>query len=101
MDRQTNTIRILILAIFLLTIADAACTAAGVSLGIILEGNPLMRVPMHEYPVFTAVLVCLYVGLLLALIDRFSTRCRFVQPLLTFVLVVKIAVVGLHLGWIV
>ena len=52
MTRHMNYIRLLILAIFLLTLVDAACTATGVSLGFILEGNPIMQVPMHEHPVF-------------------------------------------------
>lgn len=101
MIKQMNYIRLLILAIFLLTLADAACTAAGVSLGIIFEGNPIMCTPMQEYPVFTAVLVCLYVGVLLALIDRFSARCRYILPMLAIVLAVKVAVIGLHIGWII
>lgn len=101
MNRQINYIRLLILAIFLLTMADAVCTVAGVSLGVIFEGNPIMRASMHEYPVFTAVLVCLYVGVLLALIDKFSARCRYILPMLTVVFVVKVAVIGLHIGWII
>lgn len=101
MDKQMNYIRILIWAIFLLTLADAVCTAAGVSLGIILEGNPIMQAPMHEHPVFTAALVCLYVGALLALIGKFSSRCRYILPLLAVVFAVKVAVIGLHLGWII
>ncbi len=101
MGKQINYTRILILAIFLLTLADAACTAAGVSLGIILEGNPIMQVPMHEHPVFTAALVCLYVGVLLALLEKFSSRCRYIVPLLTVVFLVKVAIIGLHLGWII
>lgn len=100
MSKRKYYIRLLITAIFLMTLADAACTATGVSLGVIGEGNPIFSTVMEEYPVYTAAAVCVYTGILLTLLYRFGMRCRCTVPLLAGLSSVKVAVIGLHLGWI-
>jgi|LSQX01.2.fsa_nt_gb hypothetical protein len=52
-------IRIVIIAIFILQVADAACTAYGVTLGCVQEGNVLFEKIMHSHPILTAGLVVL------------------------------------------
>lgn len=47
----------ILLIVFLLTVADAVCTAAGLRLGAITEGNPLMAAPMYAAPGITAAAV--------------------------------------------
>lgn len=99
-DKQIYYIRLFVLAIFLLTLSDAACTAAGISLGVIGEGNPIWREAMYANPAWTAVAACVYTAGLLYLVYRFGARCRCTVPLLAGLCGVKVAVIGLHVGWI-
>ncbi|SMC39447.1 DUF5658 family protein [Papillibacter cinnamivorans] len=88
--------------IFILTITvmDAVCTAAGIRLGVIAEGNPLMAAPMYAAPGITAAAVCAGTAALLALIWRLRRRAPWAGAALLSVLAVKLGVVGLHLYWI-
>ncbi len=99
-SRRIRHIHWLVPAIFLLTLADAACTVAGVRLGVISEGNPIIRAAMHAYPVWAGAAACAYTGALLSLVYRYGPRARCTVPLLVGLFAVKTAVMGLHLGWI-
>ncbi len=88
------------MVIMLLTLLDAVCTAVGVRLGFITEWNPLMRTAVLQAPAWTGAASFAYTGTLMALVCRFGPRARCTIPLLAGLCTVKLAVVGLHLGWI-
>lgn len=90
----------LFIIIFLLTIADAVCTAVGVSHGVINEGNVLMQTAMTSYPVLTAVAVCLIIGGILYLMWRVRKRIKWMPRALIGILAVKIGILGMHGYWI-
>lgn len=90
-----------LLLILVLTAMDAVCTAAGLRLGVIAEGNPLMAAPMYAAPGITAAAVCAGTAALLALIWRLRRRVPWAGAALLGVLAVKLGVVGLHLRWII
>ncbi len=92
--------RRLFVLIFLLTLADAACTAAGMYLGVITEANPLLRGLMTAHPALTAGGVCVFVGGLLLLMYSVRAQVKWLGSALSALAVVKLAVLGMHLGWI-
>ncbi|MGI5971916.1 MAG: DUF5658 family protein [Oscillospiraceae bacterium] len=100
MNRQIQFINRLIIAAFLMTLADAFCTVAGIRLGVIEEANPILRSAMELDPVVTALAACAYTGGLLLIVYRFGNRCRTTLPLLLVLCAVKAAVMILHAGWI-
>jgi hypothetical protein len=72
----------------------------GLSLGVIAEGNPVWRDLMSENPVATAAAAVALTAALLAVVYRFRRRCAYVVPLLTGLWAIRIAVIGLHLFWL-
>lgn len=89
-----------LLLIFFLTAIDSAYTAAGLRLGVIAEGNPLMAAPMYAAPGITAAAVCAGTAAMLALIWRLRRRVPWAGAALLGVAAVKLGVVGLHVYWI-
>ena len=85
----------------LLTFGDALCTMAGIRLGVIAEGNPLLSTAVQQSPEITCAGVFAYTAVLLAVVARFGHRARSTVPLLAVLCAVKLAVMGLHLGWII
>lgn len=90
---------VLLVAVFALTLIDATCTTIGVSAGVIAEGNPIFSSIMTSNPVVTSVAAVVYTSTLLAFVWRYGAQFRCTMPLMSFVVVVKVAVVGLHLAW--
>ena len=97
--RTSRTIQYLVITIFLLTLADAACTFAGISLGFITEGNPILASVMQQSPGLTCLAAIFYTTVLLAVIRRFGHLCRVTVPLLAGLTAVKAAVIGMHVYW--
>ena len=90
----------LLLTIFGLTIADVACTYIGFRSGQIKEGNPLLRYMFSNHPELTSLMVIAFVGCLLWLLWNYKDRARHIYVFVSGILLVKIAVMGLHLDWI-
>lgn len=93
--------RKLLIAILTLTAADAACTAAGLRLGTIQEGNPLLCHVMTAHPVMTGAAVCVAVAALMLWLYSVRERVRWIGPALVGVVAVKLAVMGMHIHWII
>lgn len=98
--KRIRIMRRLILAVMLLTLLDAACTAVGIRLGLIAEWNPLLRAAVQRAPVWAGAASCAYTGVFMALVRRFGPRARCTIPMLTGLCTVKLAVMGMHLGWL-
>lgn len=89
----------LLLLILLHSLADAVCTATGISIGVISEGNPLLTA-INSRPMLGCFAAFVYTSGLLFVIYKLGDRCRFTMPLLIGLCAVKIAVMGLHVIWI-
>jgi len=98
--KRTQIIRRLVLAVMLLTLLDAVCTAVGIRLGFIAEWNPLLRAAVQRAPVWTGAASCAYTGFFMALVCRYGPRARCTIPLLAGLCTIKLAVIGMHLGWL-
>lgn len=90
----------LLTSIFGLTIIDIACTYFGYKAGYIEEGNPLLRFMFHNHPELTSFFVIIFVGYMLGLLWNYKDKSRHITLFVVGILIVKIAVVGLHLSWI-
>lgn len=90
----------LFLLVYLLTIFDAAATAAGVKLGVIEEANPLICRIMTCHPVLSAVSLSAVIGAALYVIYKVRNRVHWLAYAMCGVLVVKIWVIYLHINWI-
>jgi hypothetical protein len=90
----------LIIAIYILTVADAVSTAVGVSSGVISEGNALFQSVMQSNPVLTAIVVSLIMGAVLYGIWRIRKRIKWLPFAMVGVLLVKIYIMGIHGYWI-
>lgn len=91
----------LFIAIYILTILDAISTIAGVQLKVVEEANPFVQAAMTNQPILTGLVVCLGIGAVLYGIYRVRHKIRWIGYGLGGMLAVKIAVIGLHVGWIV
>lgn len=98
--KTENIMRRLIIIALLLSLGDAICTAIGVSMGVISEGNPIWRSFMHAQPLLAALAALACTSGLLAVVYKFGIRCRCTLPLLAGLCVVKSTVMGMHIDWI-
>jgi hypothetical protein len=99
-DKRILIMRRLIWAVMLMTLLDAVCTAIGIRLGLITEWNPLLRGAVQRAPVWAGAASCAYTGAFMTLVYRFGPRARCTIPLLAGLCTVKLAVMGMHLGWL-
>ena len=93
-------IRSLVLISLMLSLGDAVCTAGGITMGLISEGNALLRPLADSRPIAASLAAFVYTGILLSVVYKLGMRCRFTVPLLIGVCIVKLAVMGIHLVWI-
>ena len=91
----------MIAAIAILTIIDIICTAVGLSLGFIAEGNPLMAWLFDWSVIGTCVIVVLLVGACLAILKTFMDRFKWTRYVVAGLVGVKLFVVLVHLSWII
>jgi hypothetical protein len=89
-----------LIAIFILSIIDAIATYTGVKLGIVEEANPLLTTVFHSSPELAAVLLIAFIGAMLWVINRYGHRLRHINVGLAMMLMVKLAIIGAHVGWI-
>lgn len=89
--------RKLVLIIIVLSIFDAAATAAGISLNYIREANPVIGSLVMCDPFAASTLACLLAVALLILIYSFRKRIRWIKYGLTLILAVKAMILCLHL----
>lgn len=91
----------LFITIYILTILDAICTITGVQLGFVEEGNPFVQSAMQNYPILTGLTVVLVIGAVLYGIYRVRHKIRWIGYAMVGVLAIKMAIIGLHVNWIV
>jgi hypothetical protein len=89
----------LFILVFILTVVDAICTAVGVHLGCVEEANPFFQSMIMSHPVLAASAVCAGVGAVLYGMYLVRNKVRFMAPLIIGLLIIKLAVVGMHIGW--
>lgn len=68
--------------------------------GIIEEVNPLLRSISHAMPELTSLLLMAFVGGMLYIIGRYGHRFKYINLGLTAILVIKVAIIGVHIEWI-
>ena len=90
----------LLISIFNLTLIDVFCTYFGFKAGYIEEGNPLLRYMFHAHPELSSFFVIIFVGFMLSLLWNYRDKARHITLFVAGILVVKIAVIGLHVSWI-
>ena len=90
----------LFITIYILTIADIACTVAGVYTGYITEANPVLQGLMHTSPILTGAAMCIVIGAVLYGMYRVRQRIRWIGYAIGGMAAVKVMVIGLHVGWI-
>lgn len=90
----------LLIAIFSLTVIDVALTYWGYKAGHIDEANPLLSYVYRNGPEVTSVLVLLFVGCLLGILWNYKDKARHIYYFVIGLLLVKIAVVGIHINWL-
>lgn len=93
--------KVLFVSIFAMTILDLGLTATGIRRGTIGEGNPLLEKMFHASPEMSAVILAVLVGLLLLLMYKVQYRIKWINLALVGLFVIKLAVLGLHLNWII
>jgi hypothetical protein len=98
--KASQTIRWLILSVLILTLIDVACTVTGVLMGVIIEGNPIWQSAMRGQPILAGVAAIVYTALLMAFVYKYGRKFRTTVPLLAFVCMVKLGIVGMHVNWI-
>ena len=91
----------LLISIFALTLADVALTYWGYTSGHIEEANPLLRYLFHNYPELTSIFVIVLTGVLLVLLWHHRRKTNLVQYSIVFLLLCKIAVIAIHVRWII
>ncbi|SMC59996.1 DUF5658 family protein [Papillibacter cinnamivorans] len=82
-----------------LTAADAFCTASGIRLGTIEEANPLFSGWISLSPGPAGLAAFLGTAALLALLYASRGRVSWIGGALSGIAAVKLAVLGLHFGW--
>lgn len=93
-------IRGLVLAVILMTVADAGLTVLGVSLGVITEANPLLKSAVQKSPLLTGISVVIYTVAVLSVIWKLGPHYKVTIPLLIALTAIKTTVVAMHLYWI-
>lgn len=99
-NRKGDFTKKLFWAIFIATIIDAVSTAAGIQMGFIEEANPIMYKAMAFHPALSALLIIVLVGAVLYGIYKVRSKIRWLPIAMSFVLIVKIFIAGLHVYWI-
>jgi hypothetical protein len=87
----------LFICVFILTLLDGAATAAGIRLGYLEEANPVIGSLADTQPFITCFGVCLFVGVLLLILYILRNRIRWMGYAISAVLVVKTALVFIHI----
>lgn len=100
MTKRGHCITRLIAAVLILTLFDAVFSVIGIRLGFIGEANPLLRGLMQQHPELSALAVFFYTAALMAVVHKLGPRCRCTVPLMYGLCIIKAAVIGLHIGWI-
>lgn len=83
-----------------LTAADCACTASGVRMGAITEANPLFLGWMSISPEYTVSLTFAGVSAMVLIVYILGSRVPWSGTALAGLAAAKLAVLGLHFGWI-
>jgi len=90
----------LLIAIFGLTVIDVGLTYWGYKAGHIEEANPLLSYVYRNSPEASSILILLFVGCLLGILWNYKEKARHMYVFVIGVLLVKIAVVGIHINWL-
>lgn len=91
----------MITAIAILSLIDIACTYAGVSVGAIQEGNPIIAWGFERSIVGTCLVAAVLIAVCLMVLKRYMSRFRWTRFVVAGLVGVKAFVVLLHVNWIV
>ena len=91
----------LLISIFGLTVLDVGFTYWGIVVGYIEEANPLLAEVFHSKPELTSLILVALVAFLLSVIWHYHDRARrIIYLLLPGLLLVKLAIMGMHINWL-
>lgn len=91
----------MITTIAILSLIDIACTYAGVSVGAIQEGNPLIAWGFERSVIGTCVVTATLIAVCLWVLKQYMDRFQWTRVVVAGLVGVKAFVVLLHVGWIV
>ena len=86
--------------VFILTLLDAAATAAGIRLGYLEEANPAIRELADARPFMTCFGACIAAGALLLLLYKLRDRVRWMKTAMSTILITKSALVCIHVFFV-
>lgn len=84
------------ITIFILTVADAICTAVGVINGWLIEGNVLLARAVTDSPILACSATALAVGLLLLWIWNIKDKIKWLKYPIIIILCEKIIIMVMH-----
>lgn len=87
----------LFISVFVLTLLDAAATAAGIRLGYLEEVNPVFRGLAGARPFMTCFDACLAAGALLLVLYKLRNRVHWMRTAMSAVLIIKSVLVCIHI----
>ena len=90
----------MIALIAILSLIDIACTYAGVSMGAIQEGNPIIAWGFERSIIGTCVICTMLIAVCLWVLKQYMNRFKWTRYVVAGLVGVKIIVVILHCVWI-
>lgn len=91
----------MITTIAILSLIDIACTYAGVSVGAIQEGNPLIACGFERSVVGTCLVAILFISICLYILDKYRKQYKWVDGALYVIIIMKVIIVLMHTYWII
>ena len=91
----------MITTLAILSLIDIACTYAGVSVGAIQEGNPIIAWGFERSLVGTCLVAAILIAVCLMALKQYMTRFRWTRIVMAGLVGIKVFVVLLHVTWIV
>ena len=90
----------MITVIYILSLIDIACTYAGVSVGAIQEGNPIIAWGFERSVIGTCLVAAVLIAVCLMVLKQYITRFMWTRYVVAGLVGVKAFVVVLHCVWI-
>lgn len=87
------------IALIILTALDLACTAIGLSMGVVTEANPILARLYDWSLIGTCIIIFIFVALLVVFINKYK-HIKWVQYSTYGIIIVKLLVMLLHINWI-
>jgi len=87
--------------IAILSLIDIACTYAGVSVGAIQEGNPIIAWGFEQSVIGTCLVAAMLIAVCLYVLKQYMDRFKWTRYVVAGLVGVKVFVVLMHALWIV